>query len=1187
MVNETGLYMNPLTKKLIAVANGFCIFRLTKPPSVKYVLVSLICLSLSTIAWAQGDTTVFRIDSLPTQGLTLNKGWKFHAGDNPAWASPAVDDSRWDTLRPTRSIGRLTAIKQAGQGWLRLTFGLDSAVAQTAILMTVNQTGASEMYIDGRLYQRLGRVGADYQHQKAFMPISWDSYPLPPLSAGRHVMAVRISQHQSPWYVPKLLYASQSVFRVTLFPVATYTRSLVGQVYAQTLGNYLLVGIFLMLSVIHFMYYRYRRKRINLVFGLTLLFGAVAVVLTEFIGLLNSTVRGDWLFLLQGLLIASFMVMLLVTYYVYLSRPVSWMLSAIAVLLITYRLGAHLIGPSTVTGVLSMISTIALFADGIRVSINGIRSHRPNARFMLNSIIIMVLILVVGGVVSWFLSTRYPVYSGYAYAATNVLFFLTLPISFAIILAREYAQTSRNLEDRLMEVEQLSAEKETILTQQNATLEHQVSERTAELEHKNRELEIEATLDKVRSRSLAMHRSDELQDVVIIVFEKLKELGLVFDGGAGIQLFTEGSKDSILWVASPGQIASPSRINLPYDADGFRDNPIILDVWKAKETGEAIYNKTYTRDEKNRYFGYVFKHNDLVQVPRFVRDEIMQASGYTQAFVPENNSGVIANSWSGEVFPPDKFDVFKRISKVFDQAYIRFLDLQKAEAQAREAQIEVALERVRSRTMAMQHSEELAEVISVLCKGILNLGIHSEEMETCYITTFDENKPIGEIYLTYSNGDLIPQPFQIGYDEDPLFKQLFAGWKSGSAFIVGHLFGNKVIQHFDFLFSHVPTSITEMRVSETAQLPSETFTHALYFSQGYLAIVTRKAVPEYHEVFKRFGNTLQQAYTRFLDLQKAEAQAELARQNLILIQNEKQRAEDALTELKITQTQLIQKEKMASLGELTAGIAHEIQNPLNFVTNFSEVSTELVTELEEEHQKPDRDTNLEAELLGDLKQNLQKITHHGNRASSIVKGMLEHSRTSTGERQSTDLNALCDEYLRLAYQGLRAKDKPGAPDRFNCELVTHLDLGLPQVKVVPQEMGRVLLNLYNNAFYAVEQKHKTASSDYRPTVTVSTHLIPQHVPEGDTSLARPIGLEIRVRDNGTGMPEPVKAKIFQPFFTTKPTGEGTGLGLSLSYDIITKGHGGTLSVESQAGEGTEFIIRLPTSPVVSSAEVPA
>ncbi|WP_020601902.1 ATP-binding protein [Spirosoma spitsbergense] len=290
--------------------------------------------------------------------------------------------------------------------------------------------------------------------------------------------------------------------------------------------------------------------------------------------------------------------------------------------------------------------------------------------------------------------------------------------------------------------------------------------------------------------------------------------------------------------------------------------------------------------------------------------------------------------------------------------------------------------------------------------------------------------------------------------------------------------------------------------------------------------------------------------------QKQRANALLQRQR-DEIHEQRTKAEQSLAELRATQTQLIQKEKMASLGELTAGIAHEIQNPLNFVNNFSEVSAELVTELEEEQQKPDRDTDLEAELLVDLKQNLQKITHHGSRASAIVKGMLEHSRTGTGEKRPTDLNALADEYLKIAYHGLRAKDKD-----FNADLKTVFGTDLGRIEVVPQEVGRVLMNLYNNAFYAVNEKQKQAPSDYQPTVSVSTRQV-----NGQT--------EIRVHDNGTGIHDAVRAKIFQPFFTTKPTGEGTGLGLSLSYDIITKGHGGSLTVESQEGEGSTFVIQLP------------
>ena len=265
----------------------------------------------------------------------------------------------------------------------------------------------------------------------------------------------------------------------------------------------------------------------------------------------------------------------------------------------------------------------------------------------------------------------------------------------------------------------------------------------------------------------------------------------------------------------------------------------------------------------------------------------------------------------------------------------------------------------------------------------------------------------------------------------------------------------------------------------------------------------------------------------------------------------------ALRELRATQQQLIQSEKMASLGELTAGIAHEIQNPLNFVNNFADVSQELVAELEAEQTHPTPDAALEAELLNDLRHNLHKINLHGQRAASIVRGMLQHSRASTGERQPTDVNALADEYLRLAYHGLRARDKT-----FNATLKTDFAALLPLVPAVPGDLGRVLLNLLTNAFYAVQKRQLATGPGYAPTVAVATRR------DGDE-------VEVRIRDNGTGIPETVRTKIFQPFFTTKPTGEGTGLGLSLAHDIVVQGHGGTLTVASQEGEFTEFVVRLP------------
>jgi signal transduction histidine kinase len=262
----------------------------------------------------------------------------------------------------------------------------------------------------------------------------------------------------------------------------------------------------------------------------------------------------------------------------------------------------------------------------------------------------------------------------------------------------------------------------------------------------------------------------------------------------------------------------------------------------------------------------------------------------------------------------------------------------------------------------------------------------------------------------------------------------------------------------------------------------------------------------------------------------------------------------SLDELKAAQAQLIQSEKMASLGELTAGIAHEIQNPLNFVNNFSEVSSELLAEMKQEIDKGDLE---EVKLIADdVIQNLEKILHHGKRADGIVKGMLQHSRSSAGQKEPTDINILADEYLRLAYHGIRAKEKS-----FNATLKTSFDDSIGLINIIPQDIGRVVLNLITNAFYAVGEKKKQFPGEYEPTITVTTK-------------KTAYGTEISVSDNGNGIPAKVVEKIFQPFFTTKPTGQGTGLGLSLSYDIL-KAHGGEIRVETKEGEGTLFTIILP------------
>jgi len=336
----------------------------------------------------------------------------------------------------------------------------------------------------------------------------------------------------------------------------------------------------------------------------------------------------------------------------------------------------------------------------------------------------------------------------------------------------------------------------------------------------------------------------------------------------------------------------------------------------------------------------------------------------------------------------------------------------------------------------------------------------------------------------------------------------------------------------------------------------ENYSLGLLFSTGLFLSSPLSLLVYVAMRFKEIIKEVRENAKQVVKLSEEKKEQALNQQKILQEEVKRQTAEirTTLDNLKSTQSQLIQSEKMASLGELTAGIAHEIQNPLNFVNNFSDVNKELLEELKAEANKGNVD-EVKA-IADDVINNEEKINHHGKRADAIVKGMLQHSRTSSGQKEPTNINALADEYLRLSYHGLRAKDKS-----FNAQIKTDFDKSIGNINIIPQDIGRVVLNLINNAFYAVSEKKKQNLDGYEPTVIVSTKKNNGKV-------------EISVKDNGNGIPQKVLDKIFQPFFTTKPTGQGTGLGLSLSYDIV-KAHGGELKVETKEGEGSEFIIQLP------------
>jgi signal transduction histidine kinase len=453
--------------------------------------------------------------------------------------------------------------------------------------------------------------------------------------------------------------------------------------------------------------------------------------------------------------------------------------------------------------------------------------------------------------------------------------------------------------------------------------------------------------------------------------------------------------------------------------------------------------------------------------------------------------------------------------------------------------IEAALEKVRERTFIMRSSSELSETSMVLFQQLKDLGIGAIRTGVGII---DDEQEAMELWLTAvsDNQEELKILDYFSLHIHPVFENIIPARQQNRSFVVTKLKGSEVRIYYQ-------TMSTYLSQPQNQQYHDEEFFYSFFFIQGSINVITSKTLTDEEcNIMARFAQVFGLIYTRFLDLQKAENQASV-------IEVEKIRLENALEHLKAAQSQLIQSEKMASLGELTAGIAHEIQNPLNFVNNFSEVNKELLVEMKDEIDQGN--LNEVKAIADDVIENQEKINHHGKRADAIVKGMLQHSRSSSGVKEPTDINALADEYLRLAYHGLRAKDKS-----FNATMKTDFDETIGNINIIPQDIGRVILNLITNAFYVVDEKNKQRPEGYDPTVSVSTKKM------GDKVL-------ISVKDNGNGISQKVLDKIFQPFFTTKPTGQGTGLGLSLSYDIV-KAHGGELKVETKEGEGSVFIIKL-------------
>ena len=823
-----------------------------------------------------------------------------------------------------------------------------------------------------------------------------------------------------------------------------------------------------------------------------------------------------------------------------------------------------------------------------------------------------------------------------------------------------------------------------------------------------REAQIEAALEKVRSRTMAMQSSTELVAAANLLFKQVRDLG-INAWSAGYNVLSEDKTQSKCWMSSEDQLQAPFPLYYTEEASFIEMGEFLksdADFYVQELKGKAI-EQHYDYMKSLPELKETFKHlvDSGLSLPTYQINHLCKFTQGYLLFITYEKS-------------PEAHDIFKRFTKVFEQTYTRFLDLQKAENQSKEAQISLALERVRASSMAMHKSEQLAETAQTLFEQFDLLGVVPDRMS---IAIINEKKSVFEFWATDQNGKFVNHVHDFSFNEPTCIAKAYKAWKENKETCIVDLKGKELKNWIQYVKEEAKMEIDD------SKFKGRRLQNFAFFSQGGLNLSSHLPISEeVRKLLQRFAKVFQQSYTRFLDLQKSEAQAREAvihasvdrvraeiasmrtsndlkritplvwneltklgvpfiRCGVFIIDEEKQQVqthlstpdgkaiasfelsfentepltellpywrnkevykdywdeaafiestkilmergaltssenfitehpptnlylhflpfaqgmlyvgsevplnddelslaqnladafstaysryedfnklesankkiEKTLVDLKQTQTQLVQSEKMASLGELTAGIAHEIQNPLNFVNNFSEVSAELVEEMNEEIEEGNLD--FAKEIADDLKQNLEKINHHGKRAGEIVKGMLQHSRTSSGKKELTDINALADEYLRLAYHGLRAKDKT-----FNSKMESDFDPDIPKLEVIPQDIGRVILNLINNAFYAVNERSKMGVENYEPKVEVITRRA------NDT-------IEILVSDNGNGMPEHVKEKVFQPFFTTKPTGKGTGLGLSLSYDIITA-HGGELKVETKEEVGTTFIIQLTT-----------
>ncbi len=644
-----------------------------------------------------------------------------------------------------------------------------------------------------------------------------------------------------------------------------------------------------------------------------------------------------------------------------------------------------------------------------------------------------------------------------------------------------------------------------------------------------RESQIEAALERVRSASMAMYESKDLYKIVNVVLSEMNSLDISMSA-VSIYEFRDKSKDMFFWAAAPG-MEYPQIVTLP-----FKNSSFFTQFNEARETEKSFFSDQFSEQESHSNWQHYFNYNP---VPAERQKYLLSTPGLSRSCTLYKNTAISIFRYDLTPFDENENSILRRFGQVFEQSYTRFLDLQKAEAQAREATKQASLDRVRAEIASMRDAKDLELITPLVWKELQSLGV---PFFRCGVMLVNEEEEILDFYLSNPEGQALAA-LHLDFDNSEITRKGVSHWRKKETYIE-HWDQNQFLEFMKSLMDQ--GQVSDAATYQGGEKPPSGLTlQFVPFAQGMVYVGTETDLSEEElDLVKALGNSLSVAYARYEDFTRLDIA--------------KAKAEKALKDLEAAQEQLVQQEKLASLGQLTAGIAHEIKNPLNFVNNFSDLSRELIEEVFEELENLE-DSEAKEEIiaiLNDVKANLSKVHEHGTRADSIVSSMLQHSRASGSKREPKPFNPLVKEFVNLSFHGMRAGKSP-----INVEIDLQLDPKIGEVTLISEDFSRVILNLCNNAFDAMRDKLKSGeSADYLAKLTVKTSL-----ENGKVILS--------IQDNGSGIPKEILDKILQPFFTTKKGTEGTGLGLSITHDIV-KSHGGEITVNSEEGIGSNFLIKL-------------